>query len=238
MIALLLYLRSIILDMESLLSKVHIKIDDCLYLKNPESSSLGKNIIKGSIELIHEIGFEEFTFKKLVGKIGSTEASIYRYFENKHKVLLYLTNWYWLWMEYRLVFTVANISSGEARLKKAIQLLTETVQEEGSNEHINVRLLYQIIQSESLKAYLTKLVDTENKEGAFLAYKSLVQRISTIITEINPNYAYPHMLVSTVIEGAHLQRHFADHLPRLTDNLEGEDSVTEFYQQIVFKAIQ
>ena len=220
------------------MSKLHIKIDDCIYLKDPESSELGKNIVRGSIELINEIGFEEFTFKKLKDKINTTEASVYRYFENKHKILLYLTNWYWLWMEYKLVFSIANISSAEERLQRAINLLTENVIEDGSFEHINERLLHLIIQSESLKAYLTREVDEENKEGAFLSYKSLVERISQLILEINPDYPYPHMLISTVIEGAHIQRHFADHLPRLTDSIKGEDSVTEFYRQVVFKAIK
>lgn len=224
--------------MENLLSKVHIKIDECIYLKDPESSNLGRNIIKGSIELINEIGFEEFTFKKLKERIDTTEASVYRYFENKHKILLYLTNWYWLWMEYRLVFTTANIDSAEERLKRAINLLTENVVEDGGFEHINERQLHQIIQSESLKTYLTREVDEENKEGAFLSYKNLVERISQLILEINPNYPYSHMLISTVIEGAHIQRYFADHLPRLTDSIKGEDSVAEFYRQIVFKAIK
>ena len=105
-------------------------------------------------------------------------------------------------------------------------------------EHINERLLYQIIQSESLKVYMNRAVDEENKEGAFLPYKNLVERISQLIVQINPSYAYPHMLVSTVVEGAHIQRHFADHLPRLTDSIKGEDSVSEFYHQIVFKAIK
>jgi hypothetical protein len=41
------------------------------------------------------------------------------------------------------------------------------------------------------------------------------------------------MLVSTIIEGAHHQRFFADHLPRLTDIVEGEDAVTSFYLQLV-----
>ena len=34
------------------------------------------------------------------------------------------------------------------------------------------------------------------------------------------------MLVSTIIEGTHHQRFFAEHLPRLTNVVEGEDSVT------------
>ena len=46
------------------------------------------------------------------------------------------------------------------------------------------------------------------------------------------------MLVSTIIEGAHLQRHFAAHLPKLTDQIKGEDAVSEFYHQIAFNAIK
>lgn len=224
--------------MGSLLSKINIQVGESIYLKDPESSSLGKKIISGSIELICEIGFEQFTFKKLANNISSTEASIYRYFESKHKVLLYLTNWYWSWMEYRLVFSIANIESAEERLSRAINLLTEKVVEDGNVEHVNEQLLHQIVLSESLKSYLTKEVDIENEEGAFLPYKMLVERISQLILEINPSYKYPHMLVSTIIEGVHLQRHFADHLPRLTDTVKGEDSVAEFYHQIAFSAIK
>ena len=89
-----------------------------------------------------------------------------------------------------------------------------------------------------MKSYLSKDVDSKNEGGAFVPYKNLVERITQLILQINPQFKYPHMLISTVIEGAHLQRHFATHLPRLTDIIEGEDAVTEFYSQIVFKAIQ
>ena len=85
--------------MESLVSNIQIQVQDSLYVKDPQSSDLGKKIIKGSIELICELGFEQFTFKKLATKISSTEASVYRYFESKNKVLLYLSNWYWSWLE-------------------------------------------------------------------------------------------------------------------------------------------
>jgi len=223
--------------MIDLLSKVSIKVEPCLYHKDPLSSKLGRKIIEGSIELMDEIGFDPFTFRKLAEKIESTEASIYRYFESKHKLLLYLCNWYWSWMEYRLVFAITNIESAEERLTRALKLLTEKVVKDRSFEHINEQKLHQVVLAESLKGYLTKLVDEENKEGVFLSYKQLVQRVSDIVLEINPKYKYPHMLISTVIEGAHLQRHFADHLPRLTDEVKGEDSVSEFYQEIVFKAI-
>ena len=45
------------------------------------------------------------------------------------------------------------------------------------------------------------------------------------------------MLISTIIEGAHSQRYFADHLPRLTDVVAGEDAVPTFYSELAIKAI-
>lgn len=223
--------------MKDLLSKVSIQVNDRIYLKNPESSDLGKKLLSGAIDLIDELGFEGFTFRKLAQKIGSTEASIYRYFESKHKLLLYLTSWYWGWMEYRLVFSLANIDSAEERLLKAIVLITEPVESTNSFEHIDEAKLNNIVISESTKAFLTKEVDQENRIGAFAGFKRLIERISMVVNEVNPDFKYPHMLISTVIEGAHLQRFFAEHLPRATDSLEGEDSITEFYKQLVKKTV-
>jgi AcrR family transcriptional regulator len=102
--------------MKDLLSNLHIHVSENVYLKDPESSDLGKRIIRGSISLLNEIGFDSFTFQKLAKEIKSTEASVYRYFENKHKILLYLFSWYWSWMEYRMVFALANIESAQRRL--------------------------------------------------------------------------------------------------------------------------
>jgi len=223
--------------MEELLPKISVPVNEHIYLKNPESSELGKKIITGGIELIHEIGFEDFTFRKLGKQIDSNEASIYRYFESKHKLLLYLTSWYWGWMEYRLVFALANIQPPQEKIRRAITLLAQPVEEDGSFSHINEVKLNQIVISESSKAYLTKNVDQENKEGVFKIYKQLVARISDVILEINPNYEYPHMLVSTVIEGIHHQHYFAEHLPGLTDHVKGEDSIIEFYKEMVYKVI-
>ena len=51
-----------------------IKLNEKLYLRNPEESELGKKILHHSIVLIEQIGFEAFTFKKLALEIGTTEA--------------------------------------------------------------------------------------------------------------------------------------------------------------------
>ncbi|BDD12839.1 TetR family transcriptional regulator (plasmid) [Fulvitalea axinellae] len=224
--------------MQHLLSKISIHVNESVHLKNPESSDLGKKILRGSIELIDEMGFESFTFRKLAKAIGSTEASVYRYFESKHKLLLYLTSWYWGWMEYRLAFGLANVESPEEKLLRALDLLTESATATDCFPHIDESKLHRIVVAESAKAYLTKAVDHENSEGAFAGYKSFVSRVSDIVLEINVGYKYPHMLVSTVIEGAHHQRYFMEHLPRLTDMVEGEDSVRMFYRKMVFSAIR
>lgn len=214
-----------------------LSVNNKVYLKNPESSNLGKQIISGSVDLIHDIGFESFTFKKLSVKINSTEASIYRYFESKHKLLLYLSLWYYEWLSYKLLFSLTNIDDPKERLSRSINLLTEKVVEDSDFSHIDEPKLNQIVVYESTKTYLNKQVDEDNSLGLFKPYKDLVEIVSEIILEINPSYKYPHMLVSTVIEGAKHQRFFAKHLPRLTDVIEGEDAIVTFYRNLVFNSI-
>ncbi|WP_196887475.1 TetR/AcrR family transcriptional regulator [Aureivirga sp. CE67] len=223
--------------MKDLFSNIQIRVNENIYLKNPESSDLGKKIISGSIDLIDEIGFESFTFRKLAVSISSTEASIYRYFESKHKLLLYLTAWYWAWMEYKLVFNLININSAEERLKRAVKIVTEPIEEDSNFLHINEVKLNRIVISESSKAYLTKEVDEEHKEGFFSGYENMVIRISNVILEINPSFVSANMLVSTVIEGAHHQYYFAEHLPKLTSVTEDKNCITKFYTDLVFKTI-
>jgi len=218
--------------------QIHIEVSPKLYLKNPDSSELGLNIVSNSIEMINELGFEAFTFKKLGIKIASPESSIYRYFESKHTLLIYLTAWYWSWIEYQLVFATANITSPIDRVKRTIKILTQPIKVDNSFSHINEVLLHDIIITESVKTYHTKEVDAENEKGYFKAYKQVVQRISDIVLEINPTFEFPHMLISTVIEGAHQQRYFAEHLPSLTDSKNGRDSISEFYTQMVCKMIE
>lgn len=221
--------------MESL--QIHISINPELYTKNPESSELGKKIVSTSIEMINDLGYEAFTYKKLGKAIGSNESSIYRYFDSKHALLVYLINWYWSWIEYKLVFATTNVTSATDKLNNAITLLTEEIKEDNSFNYINEVLLNEIIISESAKAYHTKNIDKENEKGYFKTYKRVVHRVSDIIMEINPTFKFPHMLVSTVIEGAHHQRFFSKHLPDLTNVEVGKNNIVCFYTELVHKTI-
>ena len=218
--------------MQNILSNIIISVNSKLYVKNPETSELGKKIIEQSILLIDEIGFENFTFKKLGDRIQSNESSLYRYFENKHKLMLYLSSWYWGWIEYRMVFTTNNVSNPMERLKKAITIVTEKVEDDSSTLHINESILNKIIIQEFTKTIITKEIDEENKEGFFLVYKRVINRIIEMINEVNPNYIYSKTLASSIVEGALHQHFLKDHLTTITD-CNKDNSPTDFYLNLI-----
>lgn len=237
MIVILLYLQPNILSMINLLSNLRIAVPDKIFIKDPESSDLGKRIIEHSILLIDEIGFDSFTFKKLGSKIGSNESSIYRYFESKHKLLLYLTSWYWAWIEYQMVFATHNVPNAKEQLFKAIEVITQTIKEDVTITHINEVILNRIIINEYSKSYLTKEVDSENKEGYFVAYKRVVKRLSEIIQAVNPSYEFPSSLASTVVEGALHQHFLKAHFSSITD-CGTEVTPTEFFLNLTLNVLK
>lgn len=222
--------------MKELLSALKISVPTKIYIKDPETSELGKRIIENSIIIINDIGFESFTFKKLGTKIGSNESSIYRYFESKHKLLLYLSSWYWAWLEYQLVIETFSTSDKNQKLVKAIEVVTRTVEEDSKYSHINETLLYRIIVNESSKSFLTKEVDKDNKKGYFEIYKRLITRLETMIVDVKPNYKFALSLASTVLEGGLHQHFLNEHFPSITNCKNGQ-TPSDFYQQLVDKIL-
>nr|WP_315250252.1 TetR/AcrR family transcriptional regulator [uncultured Flavobacterium sp.] len=218
--------------MDQIISNIKIKINEKLYVKDPESSSLGKKIIEESILLIDSIGFDNFTFKKLGEKIGSNESSIYRYFENKHKLLVYLSSWYWGWMEYRLVFSTSNHTDSWEKLKRAVTIITEKVEDDQKTIHINESVLNKIIIAEFTKTFHIKEVDEENKEGFYFIYKRVINRLTTIINEVNPEYDYAKSLASSIVEGALHQHFLREHMKTIT-NCNETISPTDFYFNLI-----
>ncbi|MBO6606501.1 TetR/AcrR family transcriptional regulator [Psychroserpens sp.] len=222
--------------MKFLLSTLKISINDKIYLKDPESSDLGKRIIEHSIKLIDKIGFDSFTFKKLGALIGSNESSIYRYFDSKHKLLLYLASWYWAWLEYQLVFSTTNMNDSKLKLEKAIDILTQTIEADSTFEHIDEVTLNRVVINEYSKSYLTKEVDIENKEGYFSIYKRLLNRLHDMIIEVDPSYKFPHSLSSTIVEGALHQHFLKDHFKSLTD-CDHKTQPSDYFKHLVFNAL-
>jgi hypothetical protein len=220
--------------------QLSFKVNEHIYLRDPESSELGKQIVKNAIDLIYELGFEHFTFKKLATKMSTTEASIYRYFENKHRLLLYILNWYWSYMEFLVDFTIQNIQDPKEKLTKIITLFTKSLPESVGQLDYNKSYLNQIVLSESSKVYLIKEVKEINSFQVFKPYKDLCNKISEVMLSLNPSYTYSRSLSSTLIETAHSQQYFSKNLPRLTDvsNEKEEEFVFNFLSQLVFSALK
>lgn len=220
--------------------QLQISMNEALYLRNPEGTELGKKIINHSIDLIYKTGFEAFTFKKLAEEIGTTEAGIYRYFENKHRLLVYLAAWHWSWVELQVKFQTNNIKDPKVRLKKVIILLSSTVEDDKLTGHINEMQLHQIVIWEGSKTYLTRHVAEDNKQKFFKPYKDLCAFIGDIILECSPKYKYPKSLASTIIEMAHFQNFFMHNLPSLTDfgQTKKETDVIAFLNDLVFSSIK
>ena len=218
---------------------VVLRLDEKLHLKDPTSTELGERIIEHGILMLDELGYEAFTFRKLAERIGTVEPSIYRYFRNKQRLLLYLTSWYWNWMEYRVRIATINVESPEQRLRLALRELTQAISNDESTPRINEAALYRVVVAESSKAYLHRDVDVENREGLFRSYKRLCRTVADMVLAVSPDYRYPVALVTTVIDSSHSQKYFAEHLPSLTEvrHAEAESTTTDFLTELVFRTI-
>lgn len=197
--------------------QVKFSVNEVLYLKNPETSDIGRAIVKNGIELIHEIGFEQFTFKKLAAQMQTTEATVYRYFASKHKLLIYVLNWYWHYLELVAHLRTTAIRNARKKLETIIDLVTHSQIEEQIFEY-DLSRLYAIVVAESSKAYLVKEIDVINQELVFNPLKELCGFIADCILAYKPDYPYARSLASTLLETAHDQQFFSEHLPKLTDN--------------------
>jgi AcrR family transcriptional regulator len=203
---------------------LNIALNDKLYLRDPQDSRLGRNILRHGIALLDELGLEEFTFRKLAVRMDSTEASVYRYFANKHNLLVYLSSYYWAWIRYNIDTENRHIEEPLQRLEHILHILVNVASSESGVEYIDLKALHRVVVSESTKVYHTKSVDEENRQGFFLSYKELCWVIAETLIAVHADYPYPRALATTLMEMAKNHIHFAQHLPRLTDiQLEGDD---------------
>ncbi len=217
------------------------KLNERLFLRDPQHTELGRKIILKSIDLIDTLGFEQFTFRKLADDIDSTEASIYRYFENKHRLLHYLTAWYWSWLEFRIDLFTGTIQDPTAKLKACLRIVSEEKKYDPTFEFINEEALHRIVIAEMDKTYLTKWVEDDNKAELFIGFKSLCQKIANMILQVRPGYAFARSLASTLLLVTNQQLFFAAHLPSLTDlsdSSQRHPTLDTFLEQMVFGAIK
>jgi len=217
--------------MHQIITHVKFNVNPELYLKDPESSAIGKRILKQAIEIIDKNGFERLTFKELAQSAQTTESTVYRYFENKHMLILYLSNWYWSWLYYRLQMGLTNMQQGMRKLERAIQILCRQSEADNLIEHVNLIKLAHLIHLESGKIFRVKDVDKENQQGFYLPFKLLHESIKDIILEVESEFPYAESLAATIIQGIHHQYFNYEHFPSLTSTRESEKEIeTYFYK--------
>jgi hypothetical protein len=147
-------------------------------------------------------------------------------------MMLYLSSWYWGWIEYKLAFATINVDNPMERLKRGITVVTEKIEDDAATLHVNESILNKIIIQEFTKTIYTKEVDEENKEGFFLVYKRVINRIIEMIQDVNPNYEFAKSLASSIVEGALHQHFLKEHLKTIT-NCNENISTTDFYLNLV-----
>ena len=226
------------------MSAISIVLGERYFKKDPQSSELGRKIVTEGALLMDELGYDDFTFKKLAERIHSTEASIYRYFKNKLKLLVYLSTYYWSWLEYMIDFETHHISDPKEKLKLIIRMVAHDYQfpKEVEMPGLDIVVVRRIVDLESDKTYLTKRVDEINSKGLFKGYKSLCHRIALVIMDFNSEFKYPHAIASMMLESSHQQAFFALHLPSLTEvhtanGQSVEAQVAQFLEHIILKSV-
>jgi AcrR family transcriptional regulator len=220
---------------------IRIVLSEKLCLRDPNQTELGRKILDQGIKLIDELGFEAFTFKKLAAAIGSTEASIYRYFENKHKLLIYLVAWYWAWLVFAIDYQTHNVTDPEQRLRLVIEALANANIYDPRTAHINEAVLHRIVVAESSKAFLTKAVDGDQEAGLFQGYIQLVDKVAGVLRELNPAFEHSKALAVTIIESSRKQLFFAEHIPAVTEvgtQKDGPQSLAYFLEMLVHRVLR
>ncbi|MCU0383819.1 MAG: TetR/AcrR family transcriptional regulator [Cyclobacteriaceae bacterium] len=221
--------------------QLQIQMNEKLFLRDPAGSELGKRIIRQGAVMLEKMGLEDFTFKKLASELGTNESSIYRYFENKHRLLLYLVGWYWRWMEYQIMIHTANTTDARNKIEIILRILLH--QQEGNllgEPGFDKTTLRNLITKENAKSYLTNHVTQDNQQLLFKPYKDVCARIASVFSEINPHYAYCRSLTSTILEMAHQQHFFMHNLPSLTDfgQTKDEKEIFNFLKSLIYGTLQ
>jgi hypothetical protein len=149
-----------------------------LYLKFPHETKYGNRLLSHTVELMAPTGFEAFTFRKLDIEMKSAEASIFRCFENKHQLLVFLSCWYWEWVHYLVHIHTLKIKSPEEQLRRTIHQLLQSSEQSNLTEYINENLLHKLLVGKVVKAIHYHDVYDENRQGMFKSRKELVDKIA------------------------------------------------------------
>jgi AcrR family transcriptional regulator len=180
---------------------------------------------------------EYLLHKVLSFRVGCTEAAIYRYFENKNKLLLYFINWYWGWLEHNLVYGTANLKNPEGKLKMAITLLVEGPMYK-ENFYLNINALRKVVFEESTKSFMNQELKKQRNGRMMHQYYDFSYRLKDLIILYKPDYPFPKALISTFIWSSILNNFNQEYMIDLIEeNFNGQNKV-DFYYNLVFNSLK
>jgi AcrR family transcriptional regulator len=220
---------------------IKLKIHDSLFLKDPERTELGQKILTASIDLLYTIGFEHITFRKIAKSIGSTEASVYRYFENKTQLLAYLLSWYLNWLEYRIDQNHNQSNTPLQQLTDAIRIITSQIEDDPQFGHISESKLMEIMIHEGNKVLFGRIKDQKKYFGVLLSFHSLLERFEQMTLAVNPNYRSPKNLSNMILLTANNLQFFRYNISPYTEfeiASTTEPKISDFLTLVVSKILQ
>lgn len=215
-------------------TRLSITVNPNTYLRNPEETELGRKIIKHGIELMSETGYQCFNFKNLAQEMKSTEASVYRYFENKYMLLMYLTSWYWEYLDLQIMLNTRNIDDPVRKLMITVNTIVNGTETDFIQDYVNVTQLHKIVVEQSTKVTHSKKVEACEKAGMFSNYKNLNSNISEIILECDPEFKYPTALATNIIKLAMDHKYYAEHICSLTEITQCQHTKQQQIEQMIF----
>lgn len=199
------------------MTKYSFSLSSDLYLRDPLSSDKGKDLLRHGAPLIIEMGLEAFTARKLAEAAGVTEATVYKYFSNKQKLLQYYFQLYWTWLEQQIKVFTAVEDDPKQRLIKAVKLLAEMPPVAADPGLVSKEVLRNLVVVEGVKAFHHAQVDADNALKLYAPFKSVAALLAGMIKTVDPQQPYPYSLATTLLEMSHSLEFYRDHLPSLTD---------------------
>jgi len=213
-----------------------LQVSEIFYLRNPHTTALGKKMIAQAIEMIDDVGYSQFTFKKLALSINSVEASIYRYFENKEHMLFYLVATYWTATNFRVKFYTQMLKSHEERLFTTIDVLTG-IQEASVPGLVFDR--YEALQRIARKNYFYALTILKNKENGevlekelFRLSKEIQDHLEASIKKLAPSFTHSALMADTIMnKGLYSREELRS--AGLPMNVEGYKQMADFLKEVL-----
>ncbi|MGE0568274.1 MAG: TetR/AcrR family transcriptional regulator [Bacteroidia bacterium] len=209
-------------------------INSNLFVKNPSDTELGRKIVGKGLQLVHKLGIENFNFKKLAENINTTEASVYRYFKDKHQFVLYLNAWYWRYILFLVEFELKSEQKPIDKLNTVLSILYNKQKFKFKSEILDILLLRELMLSESVRLIYTQNIESINKQNLLSDQIKYLEIVKDIIKNINPKIKFPLAIATTMVESIQIQHHLISHGLPLTDIPSNESKYISNYLESFF----